>query len=51
VFFEMNFPFSTGAERISVIEYLRQVDIIFPPEWPVRLKRQRQSVWLILQLP
>lgn len=43
VFFEMNYSFSTGAERIAVIEDLRKKDIIFPGHWDAHRTRQRQS--------
>lgn len=39
----MNYKFSTGAERIAVIEDLRQPLIVFPEGWDARLTRQRQS--------
>lgn len=43
VFFEMNYSFSTGAERIRVIEDLRKPGIFFPPGWDPRRTRQRES--------
>ena len=43
VFFEMNYSFSTGAERIAVIEDLRKKDISFPRDWDAHRTRQRQS--------
>ena len=39
----MNYFFSTGAERIAVIEDLRKKDIIFPDDWDAHRTRQRQS--------
>ena len=39
----MNFPFSTGAERIAVIEDLRKPGVYFPPSWPTHLERQKKS--------
>jgi translation initiation factor 2-alpha kinase 4 len=39
----MNFFFSTGAERIAVIEDLRKKDIVFPGDWDAHRTRQRQS--------
>ncbi|KAJ6576175.1 hypothetical protein DFH09DRAFT_1454036, partial [Mycena vulgaris] len=48
VFFEMNYRFSTGAERIAVIEDLRQPLIIFPDSWDSRLTRQRQIITCLL---
>jgi len=44
VFFEMNFRFNTGAERIDVLEDLRKPAIIFPPTWDVQRPRQKDSV-------
>jgi hypothetical protein len=38
----MNYSFSTGAERIAVIEDLRKKDIIFPGDWDAHRTRQRQ---------
>ena len=43
VFFEMNYVFSTGAERIDVLEGLRKPGILFPSTWETRRSRQRQS--------
>ena len=40
----MNYFFSTGAERIAVIEDLRKKDIVFPVDWDVHRLRQRQSM-------
>jgi len=42
-FFEMNYAFSTGYERIQVIENLRRPSIIFPNDWPTARVRQRKS--------
>jgi eukaryotic translation initiation factor 2-alpha kinase 4 len=39
----MNYFFSTGAERIAVIEDLRKRDIVFPDDWDDHRTRQRQS--------
>ena len=39
----MNYFFSTGAERIAVIEDLRKKGIIFPGDWAAHRTRQRQS--------
>ncbi|KAG9057226.1 hypothetical protein FS842_008151 [Serendipita sp. 407] len=33
VFFEMNYPFKTGAERVAVLQQLRQPEIIFPNDF------------------
>ncbi|KAF8483387.1 hypothetical protein DFH94DRAFT_307281 [Russula ochroleuca] len=52
VFFEMNYSFSTGAERIAVIEDLRKKDIVFPAEWDIHRTRQRQIItWLLKHNP
>ncbi|KAK7057453.1 kinase-like domain-containing protein [Favolaschia claudopus] len=48
VFFEMNYKFSTGSERIAVIEGLRQPIVVFPPTWDSRLIRQRQIITRLL---
>ncbi|KDQ55313.1 hypothetical protein JAAARDRAFT_37347 [Jaapia argillacea MUCL 33604] len=49
VFFEMNYFFSTGAERVAVIEDLRRPDTIFPPDWESHRSRQRQIISSLLQ--
>ncbi|RDB27411.1 eIF-2-alpha kinase GCN2 [Hypsizygus marmoreus] len=52
VFFEMNYSFSTGAERIAVIEDLRKPDIFFPRGWDPRRTRQREIItWLLQHRP
>ncbi|KAI9457648.1 kinase-like domain-containing protein [Lactarius psammicola] len=52
VFFEMNYFFSTGAERIAVIEDLRKKDVIFPDDWDAHRTRQRQIIsWLLRHNP
>ncbi|KAI0077507.1 Serine/threonine-protein kinase [Panus rudis PR-1116 ss-1] len=52
VFFEMNYPFKTGAERIAVLDALRRPDIQFPPSWDPRRTRQRQIItWLLQRNP
>ena len=43
VFFEMNYFFNTGAERISVLENLRSPGIYFPDDWDPLRTRQQQS--------
>ncbi|KAJ7760657.1 kinase-like domain-containing protein [Mycena maculata] len=48
VFFEMNYKFSTGSERIAVIEDLRQPLVVFPSDWDSRLTRQRQIITCLL---
>lgn len=40
----MNYVFSTGAERIAVIEFLRRKDIVFPVDWDIHRTRQKQSM-------
>ncbi|KAJ7650439.1 kinase-like domain-containing protein [Roridomyces roridus] len=48
VFFEMNYKFTTGSERIAVIEDLRRPLVIFPASWDSRLTRQRQIITCLL---
>lgn len=43
VFFEMNYFFNTVAERISVLENLRNPGILFPGDWDPMRTRQQQS--------
>ena len=40
----MNYVFSTGAERIAVIEGLRRKDIVFPIDWDIHRTRQKHSM-------
>ncbi|KAL6299472.1 kinase-like domain-containing protein [Sparassis latifolia] len=49
VFFEMNYMFSTGAERIAVLEDLRKPGIFFPSSWEPYRTRQRQIITWLLQ--
>ncbi|KZS96040.1 Serine/threonine-protein kinase [Sistotremastrum niveocremeum HHB9708] len=49
VFFEMNYKFSTGAERVFVIENLRTPDIIFPESWEPKRQRQKEIIQWLLQ--
>ncbi|TFK38831.1 hypothetical protein BDQ12DRAFT_605427 [Crucibulum laeve] len=49
VFFEMNYKFSTGAERIAVIEDVRKPGILFPPGWDTTRSRQREIITWLLQ--
>ncbi|TFY77050.1 hypothetical protein EWM64_g6962 [Hericium alpestre] len=49
VFFEMNYAFSTGAERIAVIEDLRKIDVFFPRDWDPSRTRQKQIITWLLQ--
>ncbi|KAF8839726.1 Serine/threonine-protein kinase [Paxillus ammoniavirescens] len=52
VFFEMNYPFSTGAERITVIEDLRKPEVYFPRDWEAHRTRQKQIIsWLLRHDP
>ena len=39
----MNYTFSTGAERIAVLDGIRKPGIYFPTDWEIRRSRQRQS--------
>ncbi|KAF7299301.1 hypothetical protein MIND_00879100 [Mycena indigotica] len=48
VFFEMNHKFNTGAERIAVIEGLRQPMVLFPSSWEPRLIRQKEIITRLL---
>jgi translation initiation factor 2-alpha kinase 4 len=43
VFFEMNYFFNTGAERINVLENLRNPRIFFPDDWDPLRTRQQES--------
>jgi translation initiation factor 2-alpha kinase 4 len=49
VFFELNFPFATGSERVSVISQLRLPSIEFPRTWPEARYRQRKVIELLLE--
>ncbi|KAI6146889.1 kinase-like domain-containing protein [Pisolithus tinctorius] len=52
VFFEMNYMFSTGSERIAVIEDLRKPEVYFPREWDQHRARQKQIIsWLLRHDP
>ncbi|KAI6046986.1 kinase-like domain-containing protein [Pisolithus marmoratus] len=52
VFFEMNYMFGTGAERIAVIEDLRKPEVYFPRDWDQHRARQRQIIsWLLRHDP
>jgi translation initiation factor 2-alpha kinase 4 len=44
----MNFVFSTGAERVAVLEKLRQNEDGFPPTWEAHRHRQRKSMSMLL---
>lgn len=39
----MNYAFSTGSERIAVIENLRRPEVLFPSDWNPLFSRQRKS--------
>ncbi|KIY67256.1 Serine/threonine-protein kinase [Cylindrobasidium torrendii FP15055 ss-10] len=49
VFFEMNYAFSTGSERINVLEKLRMPEIHFPDDWDPAKVNQRQIITSLLQ--
>ncbi|KAL4071177.1 kinase-like domain-containing protein [Scleroderma yunnanense] len=52
VFFEMNYMFSTGSERIAVIEDLRKPEVYFPQDWSPHRTRQKQIItWLLRHDP
>ncbi|KAF8421714.1 kinase-like domain-containing protein [Boletus edulis BED1] len=52
VFFEMNYVFSTGAERIAVIEDLRKPEVYFPRDWEAHHTRQKEIIlWLLRHDP
>ncbi|EKM52933.1 uncharacterized protein PHACADRAFT_259100 [Phanerochaete carnosa HHB-10118-sp] len=52
VFFEMNHPFTTGFERIRVLEHLRTPEIMFPSSWDSHRTRQKQIIsWLLKHDP
>ena len=46
VFFEMNYSFTTGAERIAVLEDIRKPGIYFPSDWDAHRTRQRESKFM-----
>ncbi|KAG1802496.1 kinase-like domain-containing protein [Suillus variegatus] len=49
VFFEMNFLFSTGAERIAVLEDLRKPEVYFPRDWEPHRSSQKQIISALLR--
>ncbi|KAG2024094.1 STE/STE20/YSK protein kinase [Coprinopsis cinerea AmutBmut pab1-1] len=49
VFFEMNYRFTTGSERIVVLEDLRKPGIFFPTSWEPHRTRQREIITWLLQ--
>ena len=50
VFFEMNYAFTTGAERIAVLEDIRKPAVYFPSDWDVHRTRQRESKLLLSKI-
>ncbi|QRW14941.1 PEK/GCN2 kinase [Ceratobasidium sp. AG-Ba] len=48
VFFELNFPFATGSERVVVLQRLRLPSIEFPPTWPSTRESQRNVIKMLL---
>ncbi|CAE6518571.1 unnamed protein product [Rhizoctonia solani] len=49
VFFELNFPFVTASERVSVLTQLRHQSIQFPSAWPETKQRQRKVIEMLLE--
>ncbi|KAH6903402.1 other/PEK/GCN2 protein kinase [Coprinopsis sp. MPI-PUGE-AT-0042] len=49
VFFEMNYRFTTGSERIVVLEELRRPGIFFPASWDPHRTRQKEIITWLLQ--
>ncbi|KAG1724557.1 kinase-like domain-containing protein [Suillus lakei] len=49
VFFEMNFSFSTGSERIAVLEDLRKPEVYFPRDWDLHRSSQKQIIAALLR--
>ncbi|KAG8734066.1 hypothetical protein FRC11_012669 [Ceratobasidium sp. 423] len=49
VFFELNFPFATASERVSVLTQLRHQSIQFPSAWPEAKQRQRKIIEMLLE--
>ena len=45
----MNYFFTTGAERIAVLEDIRKPDIYFPAGWDAHRTRQRESRFIVLR--
>lgn len=50
VFFEMNYMFKTGAERVAVLQQLRQPEIIFPSDFD-RPAQKKIITWLLQHDP
>ncbi|KAF8610330.1 Serine/threonine-protein kinase [Ceratobasidium sp. AG-I] len=49
VFFELNFVFATGSERVAVLQRLRLPSIEFPNTWPKPRHNQQQIIELLLE--
>ncbi|EUC62024.1 PEK/GCN2 kinase [Rhizoctonia solani AG-3 Rhs1AP] len=49
VFFELNFPFATASERVSVLTELRHQSIQFPSAWPEARHRRRKIIEMLLE--
>ncbi|CAE6423470.1 unnamed protein product [Rhizoctonia solani] len=49
VFFELNFPFVTASERVSVLTQLRHPSIQFPSAWPEARNQQRKIIEMLLE--
>ncbi|KAG2137935.1 kinase-like domain-containing protein [Suillus clintonianus] len=49
VFFEMNYSFSTGSERIAVLEDLRKPEVYFPRDWDLHRSSQKQIIAALLR--
>ncbi|KAG0696775.1 hypothetical protein DFH29DRAFT_949716 [Suillus ampliporus] len=49
VFFEMNYSFSTGSERIAVLEDLRKPEVYFPRDWDTHRSSQKQIIASLLR--
>ena len=46
----MNYNFTTGAERIAVLEDIRKPAIYFPSGWDAHRTRQRESKFMCQDL-
>lgn len=49
MFFELNFVFATGSERVAVLQRLRLPSIEFPNTWPKPRHNQRKIIELLLE--
>ena len=45
----MNYKFTTGAERIAVLEDIRKPGIYFPSDWDAHRTRQRESKFYVVK--